>query len=182
VPRAAAISDAELITRTGSGDRHAFEVLYRRHSRAVFGLALRRLGDSRRAEDAVEDTFASVWRSAATYKPERALGSTWLYAVAGNAILDRGSAAGETAVVDEPEAESPEIGPDALAEHGWVSARVHLAIAALPDEQRQVIELLYWNGLSQNEVATVTGAPLGTVKTRTRGALRQLAGLLEELA
>jgi RNA polymerase sigma-70 factor, ECF subfamily len=71
------LTDAELILRTGDGDRGAFEVLYRRYSRPVFGLALRRLGDRGRAEDAVQETFASIWRAARTYKPERGPGGPW---------------------------------------------------------------------------------------------------------
>src|SRR5215211_8484530 len=85
-------SDGELITRSADGDRDAFEVLYRRYSRPVFGLALRRLGDRGRAEDAVQETFASIWRAARSYKPERGPGAPWLYAVARNAIVDNGRA------------------------------------------------------------------------------------------
>ncbi len=86
---AAVPSDAELIQRTADGDRSAFDDLYRRYARPVFGLALRRLGDRGRAEDAVQETFASVWRSAASYRPDRGPGAPWLYAVARNAIVDR---------------------------------------------------------------------------------------------
>src|SRR5262245_58820084 len=82
-------TDGELITRSADGDRDAFEVLYRRYSRPVFGLALRRLGDRGRAEDAVQETFASIWRAAKSYKPDRGPGAPWLYAVARNAITDR---------------------------------------------------------------------------------------------
>src|ERR687884_1512191 len=85
----AVTSDGELIQRAAGGDRSAFEDLYRRYARPVFGLALRRLGDRGRAEDAVQETFASIWRSAASYKPERGPGAPWLYAVARNAIVDR---------------------------------------------------------------------------------------------
>jgi len=88
-------SDAELIQRTGAGDRPAFEKLYKRYARPVFGLALRRLGDRGRAEDAVQETFASIWRSASTYKPERGPGAPWLYGVARNAIVDRSRARNE---------------------------------------------------------------------------------------
>src|SRR5512135_915033 len=83
------LSDGELIVRSADGDRGAFEVLYHRYARPVFGLALRRLGDRMRAEDAVQETFAAVWRSARTYKPDRGAGAPWLYAVARNAIVDR---------------------------------------------------------------------------------------------
>ena len=76
VPRIPAVcSDAELIQRTSAGDRRAYEKLYGRYARSVFGLALRRLGDPGRAEDAVQETFASIWRSAGTYKPERGPGA-----------------------------------------------------------------------------------------------------------
>src|SRR5437899_2563531 len=106
------LTDAELIIRTGDGDRGAFEALYRRYSRPVFGLALRRLGDRGRAEDAVQETFASIWRAARTYKPERGPGGPWLYAVARNAIVDRSRARSETPV-ETPEEESPADGPAA---------------------------------------------------------------------
>src|SRR6266478_5139667 len=82
-------SDGELIKRTGAGDHSAYEKLYKRYARPVFGLALRRLGDRGRAEDAVQETFASIWRSAASYRPERGPGAPWIYAVARNAIVDR---------------------------------------------------------------------------------------------
>src|SRR6188474_2285482 len=82
-------TDGDLIARVGEGDRDAFEQLYRRYARPVFGLALRRLGDRGRAEDAVQETFASVWRAAKSYRPERGPGAPWLYAVARNAIVDR---------------------------------------------------------------------------------------------
>src|SRR5437016_14410341 len=82
-------TDEELLTRVAAHDRGAFELLYRRYARSVLGLALRRLGDHGRAEDAVQETFTSIWRSAASYRPERGPGAPWLYAVARNAIADR---------------------------------------------------------------------------------------------
>ena len=173
-------SDGELIQRTGDGDADAFEVLYRRYARPMFGLALRRLGDRGRAEDAVQETFASVWRAARSYKPERGPGGPWLYAVARNAIVDRGRARSEPAV-ETPEMESTEPGPPELAEADWVSWRIHRALEDLPESQRTVIELAYWSGLSQSEVAEFLDIPLGTVKTRTRAALSRLSDLLEEL-
>lgn len=172
-------TDGELITRAADGDRGAFEVLYRRYSRPVFGLALRRLGDRGRAEDAVQETFASVWRAARTYKPERGPGAPWLYAVARNAITDRGRARSEPPA-EVPEQVSPDAGPAERAEAGWTSWRVHRALEELSSNERTVIELAYWSGLSQSEIAEFLNIPLGTVKTRTRAALHRLAGLLEE--
>jgi RNA polymerase sigma-70 factor (ECF subfamily) len=174
------LSDAELIQRTGAGDSDAFEVLYRRYARPMFGLALRRLGDRGRAEDAVQETFASVWRAAGSFKPERGPGGPWLYAVARNAIVDRARARNDPPV-ETPETESNEPGPPELAEADWVAWRVHRALEELSHDQRTVIELAYWSGMSQSEVADYLGIPLGTVKTRTRAALTRLADLLEEL-
>jgi RNA polymerase sigma-70 factor (ECF subfamily) len=144
----------------------------------VFGLALRRLGDRMRAEDAVQETFAAVWRSARTYKPERGAGAPWLYAVARNAIVDRSRGRSEPPG-EPPDLPSSEPGPDERAEASYTSWRVHRALEDLPMNERDVIELAYYGGLSQSEVADFLGIPLGTVKTRTRAGLSRLADLLE---
>jgi RNA polymerase sigma-70 factor, ECF subfamily len=170
-------SDGELIQRAAGGDRSAFEQLYQRYARPVFGLALRRLGDRGRAEDAVQETFASVWRSAGSYKPERGPGAPWLYAVARNAIVDRARSRSEPPT-EVPEEAAREPGPSELAEQGWVAWRVHRALEELPEREREVVSLAYWSGLSQSEVAEFLGVPLGTVKTRTRAALMHLADIL----
>jgi RNA polymerase sigma-70 factor, ECF subfamily len=171
-------SDGDLIQRVAGGDADAFELLYHRYVRSVFGLALRRLGDRMRAEDAVQETFAAIWRSARTYRAERGPGAPWLYAVARNAIVDR--ARGQS----EPPGESPEMasfepGPDERAESAYVAWRVHRALSDLPPTERDVVELAYYGDMSQSEVAQFLGIPLGTVKTRTRSALHRLADLLE---
>ena len=175
-------SDGELIQAAATGDRSAFEDLYRRYSRPVFGLALRRLGDRGRAEDAVQETFASIWRSAGSYRPERGPGAPWLYAVARNAIVDRARSRSEIpAEIPDRAADTP--GPAERTEQGWVSWRVHRALEELPEREREVIALAYWSGLSQSEVAEFLGLPLGTVKTRTRAALMRLSDILgDELA
>jgi RNA polymerase sigma-70 factor (ECF subfamily) len=172
-------SDGELLVAIAMGDRKAFAELYERYARAVLGLALSRLGDRGRAEDAVQEAFASIWRAAASYRPERGPGAPWLFTVARNAITNqwriRTEAPMETA--DEP---SLELGPDARAEEAWRSFCVHRAIEVLPSEQRVLVELAYWEGLTQREIATRLGMPLGTVKTRTRAALSRLAVALKE--
>jgi RNA polymerase sigma-70 factor (ECF subfamily) len=181
IPAVAAndLTDGELISRTADGDRGAFDLLYRRYSRPVFGLALRRLGDRGRAEDAVQETFASIWRAASSYRPERGPGAPWLYAVARNAITDRGRARSEPPA-EVPDTPSPDAGPAERAESGWTAWRVHRALEELNTNERSVIELAYWSGLSQSEIAEFLNIPLGTVKTRTRAALARLAVLLEE--
>src|SRR5437588_10286308 len=171
-------TDGDLLQRIGGGDRDAFEVLYRRYARAVLGLALRRLGDRGRAEEAVQETFTSVWRSASSYKPERGPGAPWLYAVARHAIVDRFRARTDTPA-EIPETASVEAGPAERAESSFVAWRVHRALEELPAPERTVLELAYWGGLSQSEVSEYLNVPLGTVKTRTRTGLRRRADLRE---
>ena len=172
------LTDGELIELVAIRDRRAFEELHRRYARAVLGLALRRLGDRGRAEDATQDAFASVWRSAAGYDPARGAGGPWLYTVSRNAIIDGLRRTPEPAT-EAPDLASTDAGPDELAEQADVAWRVHRALEELPDHERQVIELAYWSGLSQSEIAEFLHLPLGTVKTRTRTALARLADALE---
>jgi len=175
----AAATDGDLITLVGEGDHAAFDELYRRYARAVLGLALRRLGDRGRAEDATQEAFASVWRSARSYDPARGAGTPWLYTVARNAIVD-GFRRRPEPTAEPPDLPSSEAGPPEQAEAGWVAWRVHRALEVLPAHERPVIELAYWSGLSQSEIAEFLNIPLGTVKTRTRSALSRLADVLEE--
>ena len=178
LPDLGRLTDGDLIRRVARRDANAFEALYHRFARPVFGLALRRLGDRMRAEDAVQETFAAVWRSARTYKPDRGAGAPWLYAVARNAIVDRSRNRSDPPG-EVPDVASTELGPDERAEASYVSWRVHRALESLPPNERDVIELAYYSGLSQSEVADFLGIPLGTVKTRTRAGLGRLADLLE---
>src|SRR5260221_14782574 len=115
---AAKASDGELIQRSASGDSAALETLYARYARPLFGMALRRLGDRGRAEDAVQETFVSIWRAAKSYRPERGPGAPWIYAVARNAIVDRARQRIEPAV-EAPDDPSDESGPAARAAEAW---------------------------------------------------------------
>ena len=177
---ATAETDGRLIERIGRGDRDAFEQLYRRFARPVLAMAVRQLGDNGRAEDAAQETFAAIWRSARSYRSERGTGSAWLYAVARHAIIDRARQKREQ-VVDIPEEVSDLAGPAERAEESWLTWRVHSALEELPERERVVIGLAYWSGLSQTEIASYLDVPLGTVKTRTRTGLARLAGLLDEV-
>ena len=174
------LTDGQLIERVAVGDRPAFEELYGRYSRAVLGLAMRRLGDRGRAEDATQDAFVAIWRSARTFDPGRGRGAPWLYAVARNAITDGLRRTPEPAA--ELDEARPGGGPDPSerAESAWTAWQVHRALEVLPVHERPVIELAYWRGLSQSEIAAHLGIPLGTVKTRTRSALTRLADALED--
>jgi RNA polymerase sigma-70 factor (ECF subfamily) len=171
-------SDEDLLHRTGQGDRAAFDELYRRFGDAVFRRALRQLRDRTRAEDATQETFAAIWRSASTYKRERGPGAPWLFAVARNAAVNQMRARVPTPM-EPPDTIDDEPGPSERAEAARERVRVHRAVAQLTPEQRAVIELAYWKELSQSEIAEALGVPLGTVKTRTRRALFRLADLLD---
>jgi RNA polymerase sigma-70 factor (ECF subfamily) len=172
-------TDGELLQRIADGDNEAFDTLYHRFARPILGLALRLLRDRSRAEDAVQETFAAIWRSATSYRSDRGPGAPWLYAVARNAIIDRARARRETTFAEPPDAASGSAGPAERAESSYVSWRVHRAVHDLPESEREVLELAYWGELSQREVSEFLGIPLGTVKTRTRSGLARLADLLE---
>src|SRR5262249_50812903 len=124
-------------------------------------------------EDATQETFAAVWRAAASYDPCRGSGSAWLYAIARNAIVDQARA--RLAVTpDVPEVPADEPAPDEQAVAAWVGWRVHRAVEELPPQERTLIELADWGGRPQAEIAAELDMPLGTVKTRTRSALARL--------
>jgi RNA polymerase sigma-70 factor (ECF subfamily) len=171
-------SDGELIRRIAERDSEAFDGLYQRFARPVLALSLRKLRDQSRAEDATQETFLAIWRSAASYQPEPGPGGAWLYAVARNAIVDQTRKRSEF-VAEAADSPSEAPGPPERAESEWVRWRIHRALEELPEHQRTQIELAYWSELSQTEIATRLGLPLGTVKTRTRSALTHLAKLLE---
>ncbi len=172
------VADGTLIERVAAREREAFEELYGRYARPVLGLALRRLGDRGRAEDSVQEVFAAVWRSASSYDRTRGPGGAWLYTIARNAIVDAQRRRPAPTVADPPELVSPNATPDEEAEASWNAWRVHRALETLPEHERTVIDLAYFSGLSQSEVAGFLGIPLGTVKTRTRSGLARLGDTL----
>ena len=173
-------SDETLLLRVADSDREAFELLYHRYVRSVLGQALRKLNDRAQAEEVVQETFTAVWRSSSSYRPERGSAGGWLYTVARNATVDRMRRNRRTeAVAELPDLESPDSGPYEQAERRDAAWRVHRALEELNPNEREVIELAYWSGLSQSEVASYLDQPLGTVKTRTRHALARLAEILE---
>jgi RNA polymerase sigma-70 factor (ECF subfamily) len=176
-------SDAELLSRIVEGDSPAFELLYRRYARAMFALALRQLRDRGRAEDVVQEVFVALWRSAASYRPERGRVAPWLYAIARHAIVDSvrssvvRSRSGLVGAV--PETASAEPTPEESLESDQIAFAVHAAVAQLPERERVPLELAYWKGRSQSEIANLLGLPIGTVKTRMRSGLARMAKHLE---
>jgi RNA polymerase sigma-70 factor (ECF subfamily) len=167
------MSDGELLVAIADGSREAFEELHGRYRGAMLGLAVRALHDHGHAEDAVQEVWTSIWKAAGSYRPDLGAGAPWIFAVARNAFISRWRKRSLSVVemFDEP---STEPGPPEQAEQAWRSFSVHRALEALPHHQRQLIELAYWGELSQSEIAERLDLPLGTVKTRTRAALRRL--------
>jgi RNA polymerase sigma-70 factor (ECF subfamily) len=180
----AAPSDVELVARCANGDEGALCELYDRFGRAAYALALRTVRDARHAEDVVQEAFLDLWRSAARFDPERSRPASYLLTFVHRRAVDlvrREQARPQRGGGVEDIAERP--GRDDVA--GSLVAReqratVRAALADLPDAQRQVLELAYFSGLSQSEIAERLGEPLGTVKSRTHVALSHLRELLGE--
>lgn len=181
------LSDEILLGRIAAGNSGALEVLYDRYAPAVMGLALKLTGDQVAAEEVVQETFWRAWRNAHTYQMQRGACSSWLFGIARNLTIDlyRRRKARPQVVLDEAEAQRIENTPDPdtdVAESVWTAIKhtqVRAAIGTLPDEQRRVIELAFFGGMTRQEIAQATGEPLGTVHTRARLALKKLRDTLQ---
>ena len=172
-------TDAALIERVADHEREAFEELYARYARPVLGLALRRLGDRGRAEDSVQEVFAAVWRSASSYDRSRGPGGAWLYTIARNAIVDVQRRRTVPTVADPPELVPPARRPTRRRRRPGMPGASTGRSRRCPSTSAPVIDLAYFSGFSQSEVADFLHIPLGTVKTRTRSGLARLADALE---
>jgi RNA polymerase sigma-70 factor, ECF subfamily len=176
--------DTELITAVARGEHPALLGLYDRHGRVAYGLAYRILGDAGAAEEAVQDAYLRVWRRATSFDATRGGVRPWLLTIVHHCAIDllrrRAGLPSVVAGLDEI-AERPG-GPDVWSDvsRRLESERVHTAMATLPDEQRQAIELAYFDGLTHHEIAERHGVPLGTVKGRLRLGLKRLSGLLAD--
>ena len=174
-------TDEDLLERVARDrDQSAFEVLYQRYSRAIYSLVLRILRDRHTGEDVAQEAFAAVWRAAAGYHRGRGSAAGWMFAIARNAAIDASRARVPLVVGELPDRPDTAPLPDAQAISDMEAFRVHVAVDSLPDREREVIELAYFSGLAQSEIAEQLELPLGTVKTRTRSALQRMAPLLRE--
>ena len=180
-------ADLGLLERMRGGDEGALATFYDRWSDRVYSLALHLLREARDAEDIVEETFWQAWRSASRYDATRGTVGTWLLTICRSRALDRIRARRrrpEDAPLDDAASfESTEPDPGAAMINNETGRMIRAALADLPLEQRQAVELAYFRGLSQTEIAEKTGQPLGTVKTRVRLAmakLREKLGVLQE--
>jgi RNA polymerase sigma-70 factor, ECF subfamily len=170
-------TDTELMARVARGDEPAFLMLYDRHAARVHALMLRILNDPMLAEEATQDAFLKLWSRARLFLNERGTLLLWLLTIARRTALDRLRLEGRRPVLsdstdpDDLWQSIPDL--DSVPEEArWRS--LHFAVQSLGPEHRQVIELAYYQGLSQSEIAEVLGWPLGTVKTRLRAAMDHL--------
>lgn len=177
------LSDEALVALVARGHDAALAELYDRHGRVAYGLAFRVLRDESLAEDAVQDGFLTLWRTAATFVPERAKASTWIFTLVHRRAVD---------VVRREERRRAEPLEDSGAERAAGGSvedsallrlereRVQGALRQLPDVQREAIELAYYGGFTQSELAERLGQPLGTIKSRMFSGLARLRELLDE--
>ncbi|MPZ98162.1 MAG: sigma-70 family RNA polymerase sigma factor [Dehalococcoidia bacterium] len=173
-----------------AGDLRALERLYDRYSALVFSVSLRVLHDRQLAEDVVQEVFLRLWRQPASYDPERGRFISWLMSVTRNRALDEQRRVSRRLRIEDQEEEpgrelqSHDRGDDPQLELVLQEQRraVREALTRLPPAQRRVIELAYFGGLTQVEIAEQTGDPLGTVKTRVRLAMQKLREALSDAA
>ena len=163
--------DARLVAAMAQGDRNALAALYERHSGVLLALALRIVRERREAEDLLHDVLLEAWRAAKDFDPNRGRVRTWLAIRMRSRALDlqksarvsrNAGDAGLDVIVDEREGKSPD------------HARVRAALGQLTDDQRRVVELAYFDGLTCSEIAAQIAIPVGTVKSRLAAGLRQL--------
>jgi RNA polymerase sigma-70 factor (ECF subfamily) len=180
--------ETTLISRIARQEQAALSQLYDRYARVLYALAFKILGTAEEAEEIVLDVFHQVWRTASSYNVTRGRVDTWLFVLTRSRALDRLRANGRkersvNAIVDATQIQvrSPILTPE---EDALICERRDIVLAALqqlPEEQRQVLELAYFHGMSHAEIASETGRSLGTVKTRIRLGLSKLRQLLNSL-
>ena len=177
--------DVSLVRDIAAGSEDSLGLLFDRYSGLLLALSARILGGTTEAEDAVQDTLLQVWRQAERYDPRRSSVSTWLVLLNRSRCIDRlrSRNAGARAVDRlEFETGNPHESPEAPGAvwNGERRQRVRRELAQLPAEQKEVLQLAFYEGLSQSEIAAKTGIPLGTVKTRTLLAMRKLRSALRQ--
>jgi len=175
------LSDEALVLLAARSEQSALAELYDRYGRPAYGLALRVLRDEALAEDAVQEAFLAVWRTAPRFVPERGKASTWIFTLVHRRAVDL--VRREVVRRAESLEGAPEPGGGDAGEEAWLRLqreRVQDALRQLPDQQREALELAYYGGFSQSELAERLGQPLGTIKSRMFAGLARLRELLGE--
>ena len=175
------LSDEALVALVARSDDDALAELYDRFGRVAYGLALRIVRDPALAEDVVQEAFLAVWRSAGRFVAERGKAQTWLLTLVHRRGVDL--VRREQLRRAEPLTAAPEASAEVTDEQAWLSLQrghVQEALKKLPDQQREAIELAYYGGFTQTELADRLGEPLGTIKSRMFAGLARLRDLLAE--
>jgi RNA polymerase sigma factor (sigma-70 family) len=177
------LSDEALVALAARSEQSALAELYDRYGRPAYGLALRVLRDESLAEDAVQDAFLTVWRTAARFVPEKGKASTWILTLVHRRAVDvvRREQRRRTDSLEQ----APEPGGGGADEEAWLRLqreRVQAALKQLPDQQREALELAYYGGFTQSELAERLGQPIGTIKSRMFNGLTRLRELLGDSA
>jgi RNA polymerase sigma-70 factor (ECF subfamily) len=178
-------SDEQLIAQVARGDTAAYETLYDRYCSTVMGLALKITGDRSLAEEVVQETFWRVWRKADLFQTQRGAFTSWFFGITRNVSIDllRRQKTQIQPVEETEQIIEQAVDPSMnVPEAAWLREKhqqMRAAIATLPKEQRSVIEMAYFRGLTRQEIAQATGEPLGTIHTRARLALQKLRDELQ---
>jgi RNA polymerase sigma-70 factor (ECF subfamily) len=175
------LSDEALVLMAARSEESALAELYDRYGRAAYGLALRVARDAAIAEEVVQEAFLSLWRTAARFVPERSKASTWILTLVHRRAVD--AVRREQRRRTEPLDHAPEPSVGGVDEDAWLRLqreRVQEALRLLPDAQREALELAYYGGFSQSELAERLGQPLGTIKSRMFHGLTRMRELLGE--
>jgi RNA polymerase sigma factor (sigma-70 family) len=174
------LSDEALVALAARSEQSALAELYDRYGRPAYGLAVRVLRDEALAEDAVQEAFLALWRTAARFVPERGKASTWILTLVHRRAVDLVRRE-ERRRADPLESVAEPAGGAAADEEAWLRLqreRVQGALQQLPDQQREALELAYYGGFTQSELAERLGQPLGTIKSRMFMGLSRLRELL----
>ncbi|HUZ16478.1 MAG TPA: sigma-70 family RNA polymerase sigma factor [Gaiellaceae bacterium] len=175
------LSDEALVLMAARSEESALAELYDRYGRAAYGLALRVVRDPALAEDAVQEAFLALWNSAARFVPEKSKASTWILTLVHRRAVDAVRREQRRRADSLDHAPEPSVG--GVDEDAWLRLqreRVQAALRSLPDAQREALELAYYGGFSQSELAERLGQPIGTIKSRMFAGLSRLRELLGE--
>ena len=176
--RSGDVDDASLLRLIQQGEQDAVAVLYDRYGGIAYGLAFRITANAATAQDVVQDAFVSLWKQAPRFDPERGQVRSWLLTIVHHRAVDavrRRAGRPERPLPEGPEEFVATVGrPEELAEMVLDAEAVREAVRQVPEEQRRVIEMAYFMGMTHVEIAAETGAPLGTVKSRLRIGLEKM--------
>jgi len=179
------VPDTALVERIMAGEEGALSALYDRYAGMLYAMLVRILKDTSAAEEVLQDLFLQLWRGASRFDASRGSLPAWLLVIGRNRALSRLRRRERREILEDPEEFSLEAVPSAgdLEDEAWrmqLMQRLRSAMATLPPEQKEALELAYFEGMTQTEIAARTGSPLGTVKSRVRAAMQSLKRFFDD--